>query len=152
VGRGDDADLDLRRLARAEPADLPLLEDAQQRRLSRRGALGDLVEEDRPSGRLLEEPPVRAIGAREGALLVAEELRLPEGRAHVRAGDGDERRLGARAQAVDLAGRDLLAAPRLAQDQDGAVVRGRAADEGEDALHPGAAAEEVAEAGGLLDR
>jgi hypothetical protein len=40
---------------RAEPADLALLDGAQQLRLERRRRLGDLVEEERAAVGLLEE-------------------------------------------------------------------------------------------------
>ncbi len=60
--------------AAAEPAQPPPLEHAQERRLHRRLQLADLVEEHRPAVRRLERADVRALGARERARLVAEQL------------------------------------------------------------------------------
>ena len=66
------------RLAAAHALELALLEDAQQGDLDRRRQLPDLVEEDRAPGGQLEAAPPPFQGAREGALLVPEQLRSDE--------------------------------------------------------------------------
>ena len=117
VGGGDDAHVHAPRVARADRHDLAVLEHAQQLRLERRRHVADLVEEQRAAVRQLE--PSLAIGGRAGerAAHVAEEHRLGQ-----LAGDGDavhrdERRLRARAAAVNRAGDELLAGAALAGDQ-----------------------------------
>ncbi len=46
VGGGDEADVDLPRLARADPLELSLLEDAEELRLEVEAEVPDLVEEE----------------------------------------------------------------------------------------------------------
>ena len=81
--------------AAAEPAELPLLQHAQQLDLRRRRHLGDLVEEQRAAVGELEAAGAAIGGAGERALLVAEDLALEQRLGNRRAVDGDERR-GAR--------------------------------------------------------
>ena len=83
------------RPASTEPAELALLEDAQQLRLRLSGRFADLVEKERPAVGELEHAHVLLVGAGERSPLVPEELALQE-----RLGDG-----------VAVEG-DELAAPR----------------------------------------
>ena len=78
VGRGDDAHVDLDRLDAAEPHELALLDHAQQLGLGLERDVADLVEEDRPLVGELEEPLLRIHRAGEGALDVAEQVRLEQ--------------------------------------------------------------------------
>src|SRR5256886_17682387 len=78
VGRGDDARVDRVRLAAAAAQALALLQRAQELHLDVRRDLGDLVEEERAAVGALEAAGARRDGAREGALLVAEELALED--------------------------------------------------------------------------
>ena len=57
---------------------LLILEDAQEFGLCGRRHVTDLVEEERPAAGLLEAADPHAICAREGAPLVAKELRLEQ--------------------------------------------------------------------------
>src|SRR6185312_16751986 len=109
VGGGDEADIDLDRLAAADPVDLALLDGAQQLRLEAGVHLAHLVEQQRPAIRLLELADAPRDGAGEGAFLMAEELRFQKIFRDRRAVDRDEALLGAAALAVDEAGDDLLA-------------------------------------------
>src|SRR6185295_2133882 len=88
--------------------------------------LADLVEEERPAVGLLEEaaPPRR--GAGEGAGLVTEELAREHALGEDAAALGDEGPARAIAAVVDRAGHELLAGPRLAEDQHRHVGRGDA--------------------------
>ncbi len=79
VGRGDDADVGPERLVRAEPVELPVLEEAQELDLGLGGEVADLVEEDRAAGRGLELADLPFVGARVGPLFRAEELGLDQG-------------------------------------------------------------------------
>src|SRR6185369_5293701 len=74
VRSGDHARVDLDRRGRAHGPHLALLKDAQQLHLQAERHVADLVEEDRPPVRALEEALVVANRARERALHVAEEL------------------------------------------------------------------------------
>src|SRR5262249_27127247 len=83
------------------------------------GQQGDLVEEDRPMVRGLEEPRLGAARVRERSALVAEQLGLEESLGDGGAVDVHERPVGARPQAMDEAGDQALAGSRLALYQDG---------------------------------
>ncbi len=84
VRGGDDANVDIDRLARADRQDLPAFQRAQELHLKRELEVTDLVEKQRPAARLDEETTRIRRGAREGASLVTEERRLEErgARAH----------------------------------------------------------------------
>ena len=78
VGRGDDARTSTRRASSCRrPADLALLQHAQQLGLQLERQLADLVEEQRAAVGLLEQAArARAVGAGERAAHVAEQLAL----------------------------------------------------------------------------
>src|SRR5439155_109224 len=78
VGRRDDAHVDRARRAAADAQDLALLQHAQELHLDVGRDLGDLVEEERAAVGALEAAGARRDGARERALLVAEELALED--------------------------------------------------------------------------
>src|SRR5262249_11768631 len=104
--------------------------------------VADLVEEDRPAGRLLEEPALRLRGSRVGALLVAEQLRLDErlgkrGEVH-----GDEGALRARAVVVEGSRDEPLARSALAAEEDGRLPARGARDRLVDVGHRPAAADD----------
>src|SRR5690606_7509214 len=94
------------------------LQGAEELGLEGEGELADLVEEEGAALRLLEGALAGGGGAREGALLVAEELALHQLRGDRRAVHGDEGTLGPPAAAVDGARHQLLAGPGLAEDRD----------------------------------
>ena len=73
VRAADELEVALRLLVRAERQEAPLLDRAQEHRLLVRAELADLVEEEQPAVRGLQEPrPVRS-RARVGTLAMAEE-------------------------------------------------------------------------------
>src|SRR4051812_23721578 len=74
VGCRDHAGVRVEDRGAADSLEFALLEDAEELRLGRVGQLADLVEEDRPAGGALEAAGALAVGAGEGAALVAEEL------------------------------------------------------------------------------
>src|SRR5581483_6395049 len=92
VSRGHDPCPEGARVALAEALVLPLLEDAEELDLRLERHLADLVQEERALASRLELAGAVAIGAREGAALVAEELALDERPGERRAVDGDEGR------------------------------------------------------------
>jgi hypothetical protein len=135
VRRRDDAHVDPDRLRASDALDLALLQDAQDLGLGRQRHVADLVEEDRPAVAELELADPLARGAREGALLVAEELALDQVVGDGGAVDGDERLGGPVAVLPDRAGDQLLARAALARDHDRDVARRHLADDLEDLLH-----------------
>ena len=72
------ADIDAQGLVPAHAPELAGVEEPQQLRLEPDGHLADLVEEERPLVGDLDEAVLELIGAGEGALLVAEDLRFDE--------------------------------------------------------------------------
>ena len=129
VRGGDDAHVDLERLVAADALERPLLQEAQQLHLRGQGDLAHLVEEERAAVGLLEAALAPGDRAGERALLVAEELALQERLAERRAVEPHERRLGARAGAVDRLGDQLLAGAALAVDEHAGAARRHLLDE-----------------------
>ena len=105
----------LMRLVAADALERALLQEAQQLDLDRRRDLADLVEEQRPAVGLLEAPFAAAGRAREGALLVAEQLALEQRLGQRRAVELDERCRRAGAVLVDSLRDELLARAALAR-------------------------------------
>ena len=139
----------------AEALEAALLQHAQQLGLPHRRHVGDFVEEQRAAVGELDAPGLGAGGAGEGALLVAEHLRLEQ-----RVGQrGAVERLhvapAPRPELVDHARRDFLARAGRAEDEDGDLGLGGGADRLEDDQHLLVAAHQVAEVlrrrRGLLD-
>src|SRR5439155_1569060 len=124
VGRGDEAHVDLDRAVGADRGDALVLDDPEQFGLETEGHLTDLVEEERPAVGRLEQPAPRLAGAREGALLEAEQLRLEQLLRDRRAVHRDERLVPSRAREVERAREELLADARLAVDQHGRIEPG----------------------------
>lgn len=121
VGSGKDADVhvDFR-----GPADMPeagRIEHPQQLHLRGEADFADLVEEDGAAVGDLEQPRLRAIGTREGAALVSEQLVLQQRLLQCRALHHDERAMAPRAARVQQLGDHLLARPGLAGDEHGGV-------------------------------
>ena len=78
VGGGDDPDVGVDFVGAAEPAELALLQHAQQLHLDHRTHLPDLVEEDGPLLRHFDQPLLVGVGAGERAAHVAEELGIEQ--------------------------------------------------------------------------
>ena len=84
----------LERARAAQPLELLFLKHAQDLRLRALAHVPDLVEEERAAVGLLEPADAQPVGARERALLVAEELGLEQVLLQRRAVDLDERTFG----------------------------------------------------------
>jgi cholest-4-en-3-one 26-monooxygenase len=119
VRGGDEADVDVDGRAAPDAEDRLLLQHPEQLHLDGERQVPHLVQEQRALRGRLEEPRLHLLRAREGALLVPEELALEHRLGESRGVDGDERSLRAPGAAVDLVGQDLLAGARLAQHQHG---------------------------------
>ncbi len=116
VGGADHAQVDRHGLGAADRQHHPLGEHAKQRGLGGQRELAHLVQEERAAVRRAHQARRVVVGAREGALLVAEELGLEQGRSDGGAVDGHQRALAARA-GVQGVGGELLAGARFAGHQ-----------------------------------
>ena len=135
VGGGEDADVDRLGAGVADAHHHLLLQRAQDLDLQRQRHLADLVEEQGAAVGRLEAARLVADGAGEGAAHVAEQLRLEQVLGDGAAVDGDERALGARRAAVELARDQLLAGAGLAGDEHRDVGGRDLLDLAEDLLH-----------------
>ena len=90
VRRRDHPHVELQRTPRAEARDFAVLQDPQQLGLRVEWKVADFVEEQRSPIRLFELAGSRFLGVGKSAALVAEELRLDEGRGNGAAVDRDE--------------------------------------------------------------
>ncbi len=142
VGRSDDPDIGLDRRAAADGHILALLEDAQKTGLGLERHIADLVEEQCAAFGLLEPAGSLAVGAREGALFVAEQLafdQLARDRRHV---DRHERAVAAAAEIMKRAGDKLLAGAGLAVDHDRQIGLHQPGERAIDLLHRRRAADQ----------
>ncbi len=110
--RGQDPHVDLPHPRLADPADLRLLQHAQELHLEGQRQLAHLVEQHRAPVRLLEEPGLVRGRPGERPAHVPEELRLEQLLGDRAAVDRHERAVAPGAHAVDRAGHDLLAPSR----------------------------------------
>ena len=117
VGRGDDADVDLLRLALADALELALLEHPQQLDLQLGAHAGDFVEEDGAAVGGLEAAGLVLDGPGERPLDVAEQLALQQALGQRPAVDPHVGAVGPPAEAVQGAGDHLLAGAGLAHQQ-----------------------------------
>ncbi len=140
--RRDHAHVDGNRLRRAHRPDLGLLKHAQELHLQRHRHVADLVEEDRPAVRGLEQSLVRLHRARERAARMAEELGLEQRLRNGAAIHRDERPLAAPARAVDGACEKLLAGAGFPVDQHARVGIGDQARLAQQVLHPRASGDD----------
>ncbi len=146
IGRRDDADVGGHLLGAAHPPELPLLQHAQEFDLHRRRHLADLVEKYRAALGHLDEALLVGVGAGEGALHMAEELRLEKRLGHGAAIDRHERLALPERQRVDGLGNKLLAGAGLARDEDGAVRAAHGLDQPEHVQHRRAPADDAGKA------
>ena len=117
--RGDnDSRVDLVALRAAEPLDPLVLEHAQELDLDVERQVTNLVEKDRRFVGELEAPDLARQRSGIGAFLPAEQLAFDQRRRDGRAVDADHGAAAAPAQLVHLRGKQLLAGPRLAEEQD----------------------------------
>ena len=121
-------------LVPTDPLDLALLERAQDLRLQPERHVTDLVQEQRAAVRHLEATRLSADCAGECAFLVTEQLGFEQPLGDGGTVDGDEWTIGARAERVEGARKELLARAAFALEEHGGVggrgavqlLRGRA--------------------------
>jgi len=145
VGGGHEPDVDLALLGVAHLLHPLRLQHAEQLPLRLHAEVGDLVEKEGSLVGDLEEPLLGGDGAGEGALDVAEQLAFQERGRQGRAIAGQQGVILAAAEPVDRADDHLLARPALAGYQHGPVGGADAFDQGEDAFHGSAFADDALE-------
>src|SRR6516165_10840387 len=128
VGRRDQPHVGADRLVPPDALERLLLEHAQHLGLGGQRHVADLVEEEGAAVALLELTDAAAVGAGEGALLVAEQLALQEALRDGRAVEGQKRRMSAGTVLVEGAGDEFLAAATLPGDEYGKGLVGDSAD------------------------
>src|SRR5438093_6433006 len=74
VGRGDQADIDLRGFIRADPPDFALLNDSQELDLKRKRGLRDLIQKYSPSRAAFQQSFAGRCGSGKRTPLVSEQL------------------------------------------------------------------------------
>ena len=132
---GDNAHVDLHRRIAADPVELAVRQHPQQARLHVERHIADLVEEQRAAVGLFKASLTDLVRTGEGAFLVAKQLRLDQvfgDGCHVQ---GDERRLGARAVAVQRMRHQLFAGAGFAVDQHADRRTREPADDAKYVLH-----------------
>ena len=144
---GDDADVDLARVERAEALNLLILQGAQELGLGREGHVADLVEEQGAVVGVFKQAGLVLRGARESAFHVAEELAFKERFDDGGAVKGHERASGGGAELMQRFGDEFLAGAGGAGDEDGSIVRGDALDLRVQVPHGWAVADHAGEAG-----
>ena len=122
-----------------------LLQDPENLGLDRGAHVADFVQEQAAAVGLLEAADSLAIGAGEGALLVAEQLRLEQRLGQRRAVHFDEVARRAVRVVMNRAGDELLARARLAPDQHGRVALRHLAHDAQHALQRLARADDAVE-------
>ena len=135
VGGSDDPHVGLDGNAAADGGVFALLEDAQKAGLRLHGHVADLVEEQRAAFRLLETAGIARGRAREGSLLVAEQIGFDEFARDRRHVDRHERPLPALAVIVKRLGDEFLAGPGFAGDHHGQIGRHQPRERAIDVLH-----------------
>ncbi len=145
VGGRDQPEVDVDRLAAAQPLEAALFEDAQDLGLRHQRQVADLVEEEGAAVGQLEPARLALVRAGEGALLVAEDLRF-EQRVGQRGAVHRLELLGAAPrQLVDHPRHHFLAGAGRPEDEHRDVRLGGGADPLEDGQHLLVAADQLAE-------
>ena len=114
----DHADIDSHGVVVTNATDLAALKRPQEPGLERPGEFADLVEEQRPPVRHLEQAGPVFLRAGERPLPVAEQLALHQMLGESAAVDGHQRPRGPGTAVVNRPGNELLAGPRLAAHKD----------------------------------
>ena len=130
-------------LGASDAQHLPLLQRAQQLHLQVALQLADLVEEERRARRVLEEPDLARVRPGEGALLVAEQLRLEDRLRERRHVDREEGAVAPVAGDVDGPRHELLSRAALPVDEHGRGRAGHLVHDAEDLLHAPVGADQV---------
>ncbi len=145
VRGGDHTDVHAERPRAAEALELVLLQHAEDLGLRVRAHVADFVQEQRAAVRLFEPADPLLVGAREGPLLVPEELRLEQVLLQRRAVHLHEVPRCPKRVVVRGAGDQLLAGARFPPDQDGRVALRDFLDDAQHGLQPAVRADDPVE-------
>ena len=118
VRGGDEAEIRRQFFHAPDAANALGLEYTQELRLQRRGQIADLVQEQRPAVRKLDQADFSGGGACKGALLMSKKLRLGKRLGYSSAVQRDEWLLRATRQAMELARDQLFPGSGLPMDED----------------------------------
>jgi len=121
---GDDAHVDARGTAAAEPIELSLLEHSEEFRLELERKISDFVEEERSAVCQLEASSLAHARTGEGAALVPEQFALDERGGQGRTVQGDESVVAPCAPLMDRARDQLFPGAGLAEQEDGGLSCG----------------------------
>src|SRR5262249_41760842 len=135
----------------AHPPDLTILENPEELRLERQRHLGNLVEEERPTVRRLEQSSLGGRRSGERTADVAEELRFEELAGERGDVDRQERMVSPAAVPMERPGDDLLPGAALPEDDHWSIRRGEARGSSEEGVHRCAASDDSRAAAGRLD-
>src|ERR1035437_8454843 len=138
VGGEQDSKVQRDQFIAAQPAELLLLQDAQQLHLGVETELADLIQQQGPFSGLLQVADPRPRGAGESPTLVSKQLRFNQRFRNGAAGHRDEGLLGAVPCVVNGSGNQFFACAALSGDQNGRTEMRDAANEV--VYHLGAAA------------
>ena len=144
VGGDDDAHVHADRLLAADPLQFVLLEHAQQLGLHGRRGLADLVEEQGAAVGLDEAALAAAVGAGEGAPLVAEQLGFEQGFGERGTVHLDKRPAAPQTLVVQGRGHQFLAGAGLAVDEHGRLGGGHVDDQVPEGHHGRGRADDAA--------
>jgi hypothetical protein len=131
VGGSDEPDVHADRPGGADGRDFAFLEQAEQFGLEVQVEFSDLIEQERAAlGGADDTEGVRGCPG-EGAADMAIKLALEKSIADSGAVDGDERLSDPRAGGVNSPGKEFLAGPGFALEQDNAIIRGHGVNDAE---------------------
>src|SRR5690606_10611973 len=122
VGGGDEPHVNRELAGAAQAPERLRLQHLEELGLQLGREVADLVQKDGAAVRDLEEPLLPVLRVGEGALLVAEQLAVEEGRVEARAVDLHERLARAGAQVVDHARHPALPRSALAREEHGGAL------------------------------
>jgi hypothetical protein len=150
VGGQDDTRIRMQRLGPTDALEFILLQNPEDLDLSGEWELTHFVKENCAFRRSLEASGLPAVGAGEGAALVAEQLTLNEPFVKSTAVDTDEWSTGTIGVTMKRGGDELLASATLAEDQDWRISGGGQTDRFVDLVHRRALADQFGVGAGDL--
>ena len=143
VGGGNETDVDLLDLRRADTLDFAVLDNAKKFGLHDQRSFAHLIEEHGTAVGVFKEARTSVRGAGEGATDMAEELALKEGIDQSGTVANRQALLADRADLVDGAGNELFARPGVAYEENVGVMTRHFAGEIEDFEHGRAFADDA---------
>ena len=129
MGGGKNPDIDGDRPTAPDALDVLFLKKAQQIRLQLQRQIADFIQQQRSAVGSLDSPHLALMGPGEGALLVAEQLRLDEVLRNAATVDGNERLIRAAREIMQCARNHFLAGTAFAANHHRRVRGSKACDQ-----------------------